>query len=170
MLYLALALVIVAGVLFWQARQKRQAIGLPAGRIIYSDTKSWGAVEQPIYDPELSLVGKPHYLVEQNGQLIPVEVKSSQVGQAPYDAHIYQLAAYCLLVHRHYGKRPAYGILHYANHTFAIDYTPQLERSILELLVEIHSLERKKQIHRSHENLQRCKACGFRTTCDQKLM
>lgn len=170
MLYLALALVIVAGILFWQARQKRQAIGLPAGRIIYSDTKRWGAVEQPIYDPELSLVGKPDYLVEQNGQLIPVEVKSSQVGQAPYDAHIYQLAAYCLLVHRHYGKRPAFGILHYTNHTFAIDYTPQLEQSILELLAEIHSLERKKQIQRSHENLQRCKACGFRTTCDQKLM
>ncbi len=170
MLYIAAALVLIAVFLLWQARKKRQSLGLPAGRMIYSDTKHWGAVEQPFYDPELNLVGKPDYLVEQNGTLIPVEVKSSQVGQAPYDAHIYQLAAYCLLVQRHFGKRPAYGILHYTNHTFAIDYTPQLEQSILELLAEIHGQQRKKQIARSHESIQRCKACGYRTTCDQKLM
>ncbi len=170
MLYLAAALILIASILLWHSYRQRRSLGLPAGRIIYSDTKNWGPVEQPLYDPELNLVGKPDYLVEQKGQLIPVEVKTGQIGGAPYDAHIFQLAAYCLLVHRHYGKRPAYGILHYANHTFAVDYTPQLEKALLELLSEIHSLHRKKQVPRSHENIQRCKACGYRSTCDQTLL
>ena len=67
---------------------------------------------------ELGLVGKPDYLVESAGQLIPVEVKSTRNSNAPYDAHIFQLAAYCLLVQRQLGKRPPYGILHYANRTY----------------------------------------------------
>ncbi len=123
MLILAILVLILALVLLWQANRSQRAIGLPAGRVIYADTRSWGPVEQPLYDAELGLAGKPDYLVETGGQVIPVEVKSSPVTTAPYDAHIFQLAAYCLLVQRHYGKRPAYGILHYPNRTFAIDYT-----------------------------------------------
>ena len=170
MLYLAAFLFLIALLILWQARWKRQSLGLPAGRIIYSDTSKWGAVEQPLYDAELGLVGRPDYLVEQGGQLIPVEVKSNRVSAAPYDAHIYQLAAYCLLVQRHYGKRPAYGILHYPTHTFAIDFTPQLETSLLDLLEDIRSNERRKTIARSHESSQRCNGCGYRNICDQKLL
>jgi CRISPR-associated exonuclease Cas4 len=168
--YLAVFLILLALVILWQARRQRQASGVPAGRIITSDMSKWGAVEQPLYDAELGLVGRPDYLVEQGGQLIPVEVKSNRVSSAPYDAHIYQLAAYCLLVQRHYGKRPAYGILHYPTHTFAIDFTPQLENSLLELLADIRSKERRKNIARSHQSSERCNGCGYRNICDQKLL
>ncbi len=170
MLYLAAFLILLALVILWQARRQRQASGVPAGRIITSDMSKWGAVEQPLYDAELGLVGRPDYLVEQSGQLIPVEVKSNRVSSAPYDAHIYQLAAYCLLVQRHYGKRPAYGILHYPTHTFAIDFTPQLEASLLELLADMRSKERRKNIPRSHQSSERCSGCGYRNICDQKLL
>ncbi len=170
MLYLAALLILIALVILWQARRQRQSLGLPAGRIITSDTSKWGAVEQPLYDAELGLVGRPDYLVEHGGQIIPVEVKSNRVSSAPYDAHIYQLAAYCLLVQRHYGKRPAYGILHYPTHTFAIDFTPQLESLVMDLLEELHSKERRKNIARSHESSQRCGGCGYRNICDQKLL
>lgn len=170
MFYLAIFLILLALVILWQARRQRQASGVPAGRIITSDMSKWGAVEQPLYDAELGLVGRPDYLVEQSGQLIPVEVKSNRVASAPYDAHIFQLAAYCLLVQRHYGKRPAYGILHYPTHTFAIDFTPQLETSLLDLLADMRSQERRKNIPRSHQSSERCNGCGYRNICDQKLL
>ncbi len=170
MLYLAALLILIALFILWKTRQQRQSLGLPSGRIISSDTSQWGPVEQPLYDAELGLVGRPDYLVEQDGQLIPVEVKSNRVSSAPYDAHIYQLAAYCLLVERHYGKRPAYGILHYPTHTFAIDFTPQLESLLLELITDIRNKERRKNIPRSHESSERCRGCGYRKICDQKLL
>jgi len=169
MLYLAFAFAFLAILMLWQAQRKRIAIGLPAGRVIYADTRAWGPVEQPIYDSELGLVGKPDYLVEDSGRIIPVEVKSSRIQGAPYDAHIFQLAAYCLLVQRQLGKRPSYGILHYPNRTYAIDYTPRLEETVLELISEIHSQEKRKELSRSHESPQRCSRCGYRSVCDQRL-
>ena len=170
MLSLAFLVFILALVFFWQARRRQSAIGLPAGRVIYSDTHAWGPVEHPLYDAELGLVGKPDYLVEVGGQVIPVEVKSTPVTTAPYDAHIFQLAAYCLLVQRHFGERPAYGILHYPNRTYAIDYTAKLEAQLLELLEEMHAQERRKELPRSHGSAARCSRCGFRAICNQRLL
>lgn len=166
-----LAVVIfVAGLaLLWLAGRKRRAAGLPAGRIISADTRAWGPVDEPLYDRELGLTGRPDYLVQQGERLIPVEVKSSRVGEGPYDGHIFQLAAYCALVESVYGKRPPYGILHYPNRTFAIDYTQELEGALLDLIAEMRTCERRKEVARSHEAPQRCKSCGFRLVCDQKL-
>ena len=79
MLFLALLLFVLALVLLWQARKRRAESGLPAGRVIYTDTRGWGKPEQAFYDSELGLTGKPDYLVEQKGQIIPVEVKSRRV-------------------------------------------------------------------------------------------
>jgi CRISPR-associated exonuclease Cas4 len=161
---------LVAVILLWQAYRGRKALGLPAGRIIYADMSGWGPIEQPLYDAELGLVGKPDYLVESAGQLIPVEVKSARNANAPYDAHIFQLAAYCLLVHRQLGKRPPYGILHYGSRTYAIDYTPQLEQAVHNLLIEIHAQERQKEPARSHSSVARCSHCSYRSICDQRLL
>ena len=169
MLYLVPLLILIALVLFWIASRQRRAAGLPAGRVIYADTSQWGKVEKPLYDSLIGLTGKPDYLVEQAGRLIPVEVKSSRVSQAPYDGHIFQLAAYCLLSQRAFGKRPPHGILHYPNRTFAIDYTTQLEASLLEILADIRQNENSKDIPRSHSSIARCQRCGFRTMCDQVL-
>lgn len=162
-------LFLAAIVLFLIAARRQKSIGLPAGRVIYTDTRAWGKVEQPLYDSELGLAGKPDYLVDSGGQIIPVEVKSTPVASAPYDAHIYQLAAYCLLVERRMGKRPAYGILHYPNRTYAIDYTDRLEADLLALLAEMHAHDRKKETPRSHSSAARCSRCGYRHACDQRL-
>jgi CRISPR-associated exonuclease Cas4 len=170
MLWFALLLLIVALLLLWQAGKRQRASGLPAGRIIYADMQHWGAVEKPFYDPTLNLTGKPDYLVQQGDQVIPVEVKTSRISEAPYDAHIFQLAAYCLLVERCLGKRPAYGILHYPNRTFAIDYTPALEEELLSLLSAIQGQSLSKAPERSHEVIGRCSACGYRSICDQSLL
>lgn len=169
MLLLALLFFGIAIVLFWLAFRQRKTSGVPSGKIIYSDTRAWSVVEKPFYDVELHITGRPDYLVQQGDLFIPVEVKQSRASDAPFDSHIYQLAAYCLLVHHAYGKRPTHGILHYTNRTFAIDYTPQLELALRELLSTMQTQEHKKDIIRSHDSPGRCKNCGYRATCDQKL-
>jgi CRISPR-associated exonuclease Cas4 len=168
-LLLALFLILAALSLLWIAGRQRRGAGLPGGRIIYSDTNRWERLEKPLYDPALEITGRPDYLVEQGEILIPVEVKSRHISRAPYDSHIYQLAAYCLLVQRVFGKRPPYGILHYENRTFAIDYTPDLENALLDVLAEMRTLERRRDVDRSHDSPERCARCGLRTVCDQAL-
>jgi len=168
-LYIALVIFIVAIIFFWQSTRQRREAGLPGGRVIYTDTRAWGIVEKPLFNNELGLTGKPDYLVEQNGKLIPVEVKTGRVPDAPYDSHIFQLAAYCLLVEKTYARRPPYGIIHYSNHDFAVDYTPQLESALLDQLAEMRRDELRKNVPRSHEDAARCRRCGFRKVCDQSL-
>jgi len=156
--------------LFWQANRARRAAGLPGGRVIYTDTRAWQKTEKPLYDPLSGLTGKPDYLVQlPNGKIIPVEVKSGKGRSAPYDSHIFQAAAYCLLVEKTSGKRPPYAIIHYPDADFAIDYTPSLETALLDLLAEMRRDERKREIPRSHENPRRCAGCGFREVCEEKL-
>ncbi|MFO7622838.1 MAG: Dna2/Cas4 domain-containing protein [Anaerolineales bacterium] len=174
MLYLATFFFILAILLLWEARRRRQSAGIPGGRVIYTDTRAWGAVEKPLFDAETGLTGKPDYLIEKGSQIIPVEVKSSTRAEGPYDSHIYQLAAYCLLVERVMGKRPPYGILHYSGHskagrTYAIDYTPGLEAALLELLEEIRVQDKRRDVDRSHESAARCSGCGYRSICEQRL-
>lgn len=169
MLYLALALLFLAFIFFWQSNRQRRAAGLPGGRIIYTDTRGWSKLEKPLFYAALELTGKPDYLVEQNGKIIPVEVKSSRAPEAPYDSHIYQLASYCLLVEKTYGKRPPYGIIHYNDRDFSVEYTHELEQSLLELLTEMKRDGMRKEIPRSHEQASRCRRCGFKSVCDQSL-
>jgi len=169
MLYLVFLLVILALIFLWQSNRQRSATGLPGGRVIYTDTHAWGEVEKPLFYHELGLTGKPDYLVERDGLIIPVEVKSGRTPAAPYDSHIFQVAAYCLLVEKTYGKRPPYGIIHYPNRDFAVDYTAALESSLLDQLADIKRDEVRNNVPRSHEEPARCRSCGFRKVCDQKL-
>lgn len=169
MLYFALALLFLALLFFWQSNRQRSEAGLPGGRVIYTDTRGWNKLEKPLFYAALELTGKPDYLVEQNGKIIPVEVKSGRAPEAPYDSHIYQLASYCLLVEKTYGKRPPYGIVHYEDKDFSVEYTRELEQSLLELITEMKRDGMKREVERSHEQASRCKRCGFRSVCDQSL-
>lgn len=169
LLYLSLVFLLLAILLFRQSHRLQEQSGLPGGRVIYSDTRSWGTLEKPLYDASLGLTGRPDYLVEVHGQVIPVEVKTGRHLLAPYDSHIFQLAAYCLLTERTYHQRPPYGIIHYSDQDFAVDYTPQLEAALLDLLAAMRRDERRRKVVRSHEEPARCARCGFRDQCDQRL-
>jgi len=165
----AFLLLLAALALFWQAGRKQSASGLPAGRVIYADTGAWARPEKPLYDPASGLTGKPDYLVRERGVTIPVEVKSSWAPETPYWGHILQLACYCWLVEKTSNQRPPYGILHYRNRTFAIDYTAELEAELVAILEELRQRERRGDAERSHDEPARCARCGYRSICDQRL-
>lgn len=170
----AVLLLVAALVVLWIANRQRRGTGLPAGRVISSDMGGWAKVEKPLYDPISGITGKPDYLVEENGLIIPVEVKSSRAPSMPHDSHLFQLAAYCLLVERTHGVRPPYGILRYRDRTFSVDFTRELEGELEALLEDIREqerLNRKKDIgpDRSHQEPARCARCGYRDICNQRL-
>ncbi len=162
-------LLVAALALFIAAARRQRSAGLPGGRVVYADTGAWIKLEKPLYDALNGLTGKPDYLVKHNGVIIPVEVKSAYAPAAPYDSHVMQLAAYCLLVQRTTGQRPPHGLLHYRNRTFAVDYTPQLEAELLEILAEMRRQEKAGEASISHEDALRCARCGYRKGCEQRL-
>lgn len=170
MLFILAVLFLAAAIaLLIIAERGRKASGLPAGRVVYSDTRGWKPLETPLSDATIGLTGRPDYLVEQGRQVIPIEVKSGAAPDSPYDSHIFQLAAYCRLVETTYGRRPDYGLLHYPDRTFAVDYTPQLEAALLALLEEMRQCASSESASRSHDLPARCTGCGYRSICDQKL-
>ena len=169
MLIAAVLLVALAILIFWLSGRQQRAAGLPGGRIIYADSKTWGTPERPFFDPLSGLTGKPDYVMKQNDQLLPVEVKSAYAPAEPYESHLMQLMAYCYLIERATGQRPPYGILRYRNRTFAIDYTRARENRLMDILDEMRLLEKRGNAGRSHEEAARCARCGYAKTCDQKL-
>ncbi len=169
MLYLAFLAILAAMVLFLISARQRESSALPRGKVIYADTRKWGAVEEPLYDPALKLTGKPDYLVEHGDEIIPVEVKSSRIQNTPHESHILQLAAYCMLVEKEYDRRPSYGILRYPQKAFRIDYTGELESRLLDVLADMRRLELQTSVKREHNIPARCAKCGYRSKCNQAL-
>jgi CRISPR-associated exonuclease Cas4 len=155
--------------LHWLARRGRARSGLPQGRVIYTDTGGWGRLERPLFSRRFLLTGKPDYLVTYEDGVIPVEVKSSHAPARPYPSHALQLAAYCLLVEECYGQRPPYGIIKYADRTFEVDYTPELEDELLATLDCMRADLADGNVPRSHGAPRRCRACGYRSRCDERL-
>lgn len=175
LLVLSLVCLVVGLMIFAWTWYRQKKSGLPSGKIIYADTGNWRKNEEPLYDAEIQLTGKPDYLVDSQDGIIPVEVKSNRLVDAPYDSHIYQLAAYCRLVETSYNHRPPYGIIHYPHKTFAIEYTPELESSLLDILDQIRlqsqkAGKQKGNIQRSHQSIERCRGCGYKEICDQALV
>jgi len=165
---LILLLVLVGLGLLGLSRRRQSQAGLPVGRVVYIDTRDLDRPERPLYDPRLGLVGRPDYLVRGKRAIVPVEVKAAKAPLEPWSSHVFQLAAYCLLVESSYKQRPPYGILRYADRAFAIDYTQGLENELLDLLAEMRRAGGRAQ-DRSHESPQRCQGCGYREICDQQL-
>lgn len=168
---LAFILLLLALLVWIFAQRARQASGLPAGQVVYSDTGGWTRLEKPLFSARLQLTGKPDYLVRQGAAYIPVEVKSGRApAEGPYASHVYQLAAYCALVAETYHHRPAYGLIKYTDRTLAVDFTPALEAELSDLLEEMHAEVEAEDVARSHSSAARCRACGFREACDESLV
>ena len=169
-LSLTLSLMLIAGYLWWETQALTEETGIPDGDVIYDDTGVWRAQSESLTAPAIGLSGKPDYLIQQrDGTIIPVEVKSGVAPRKPYDAHMMQLAAYCLLVEENYGIRPPYGVIKYANQSYEVDFTDELEEDLLDTLTLMREDLYAEDVNRSHENISKCNACGVRAYCDQRL-
>jgi CRISPR-associated exonuclease Cas4 len=163
-------LLLCLGIVCWilSIRQRRNA-GLPEGRIIYIDTTKLRRTEGTFFSPALSVAGRPDYLVNRGGVIVPVEVKSSAAPISPHSSHIHQLAVYALLVEEQFGNLPPFGILKYKDRTLEIPMTPALMQTTRMILESMQTDVAEKEILRSHDEPARCRKCGFRSACGQPL-
>lgn len=167
---LGVALMLLAVVVGLRARQWWDEAQMPAGDVVYSDAGAWYPQREPLYSPRLLLVGRPDYLVEgHDGEIIPVEVKSSKAPESPYPGHVLQLAAYCALVEENYAVRPVYGIIQYKDRAFAVTYTDEMEADLLDVLDDMRDDLYAEDVDRDHEDWRRCAGCGHRNHCYQRL-
>lgn len=163
------ALLALGLLLLWLARRGRVRSGLPEGRVVYTDTSGWRRPERPLFSSRLRITGKPDYLVDDGDGIIPIEVKSGHAPARPYDSHLLQLAAYCLLVDETYRRRPSHGIIKYDNRAFEIEYTAALEEELMATVEDMRLDLKTGGATRNHADPRRCRACGHRDVCDQKL-
>ena len=189
-LYLLLFLLSVAAMLAARAaaRESKRA-GLPAGALLYSDTgRPVGRVagtevgrdgrkqERPLVSETLELVGRPDYLIEAEGGVVPVEVKSTScpAGGRPYDSHLAQLAAYCLLVEDVLGATVPYGLVKYRDQEVRVEYTDEMRERALALIEEMkadmNASTEGLEVHRSHDDPRRCGGCSLRDVCTESLV
>jgi CRISPR-associated exonuclease Cas4 len=167
---LAVALGLLGAVAWLWSREQRMASGLPAGKVVYSDTGAWVRQERPIFSRDLGLVGRPDYVVRQSdGSWVPVEVKSASAPSEPYAGHVLQLAAYCALIGHEFGRRPAFGILQYRDRAFAIDFSPVLEDELMALLEEMRADQDAADVGRDHDDWRKCAACRLKDDCGEQL-
>jgi len=188
-LTLLLFLLVVAATLAARAASRAAArAGLPAGALLYSDTgRPVGRVagtevgrdgkkqERPLVSETLELVGRPDYLIEAEGGVVPVEVKSTAcpAGGRPYDSHLAQLAAYCLLVEDVLGASVPYGLVKYRDREVRVEYTEELREYGLSLLEgmrrDAEASAAGEEVHRSHDDPRRCAGCSMRDVCTESL-
>lgn len=172
-LFLILLAMVGLALYVW-GRRRQRAAGLPAGRVVYSDTGAEQAVSEPLLSRRYALVGKPDYLVETRvggrRTMIPVEVKSRRAPPAPPPGHLLQLAAYCLIIEDLYGVAPPYGILRYTDRSVEIPFTPELRRAVLDAAERIRSARTAIDMPRSHQEPLRCAQCGYRTACGNQAL
>ena len=164
---------LIAAAFAWLlSRELFARTGLPTRKILYADVGSTFPQSAPLISRRYRLSGKPDYLVRVKEGVVPVELKSSQSppsGQ-PYDGHLFQLAAYCLLVEDAYRVSVPYGLVRYEDRSIRVDYTPSLRASLLALLDEIRTAKRSGECHISHGQASKCQSCGFRSVCGESLI
>jgi CRISPR-associated exonuclease Cas4 len=169
-LLLALILAMAGLALLWLSRRQRASAGLPEGQIVYADTGAWKRNERSLFSARHRLTGKPDYLVQERGRVVPVEVKPGRMAAAPYEGDVLQLAAYCLLVEEQYGERPAFGYLKYSRNLFRVDYSDSLRQALLLALQGMRQEWQAKDVAPSHREPQRCQRCGHRQACSRRLV
>jgi CRISPR-associated exonuclease Cas4 len=155
------------------AQKQRAHTGVPIdARVVYSDTGAWEKIEKPLFARRYNLTGKPDYIVEQNGAIVPIEVKPNRRASVPRESDVMQLMAYGLLIEETLGKgraAPEYGLLKYRDAVFQIDFTDELRGELLALLDEMRRDLDARAVPRNHEEGARCRACGYREECGQGL-
>jgi CRISPR-associated exonuclease Cas4 len=169
-LFVALILLAI-GVMFLAASSRLgRKSGLPRGEVSYADAS--GQAQEPFISKRLLMAGKPDYLMkDRNGDLIPVEVKSSNAPRAgrPYESHLMQLAAYFLLLEDVLQRPVPYGLIRYRNRTMRVANTDELRTRLMDIIAQMRRLMAREVARRNHNRVQRCSRCSVAHACDERL-
>jgi CRISPR-associated exonuclease Cas4 len=163
------SVVLVALACLLRVYAKLPAIDLgPLGRMLYVDT---GQRASDLFVSErYHLMGGPDYILEEQGEKIPVERKPRMLNHSgPLESERLQLAACCLLVEEREGRTVRHGRLHYQNCSLDIPFDDALRKKLMATLAAIQACADVPDVRRSHPSPSRCHGCDFRTHCTESL-
>lgn len=173
-IFLGLVIILALVVAFFLrrvGRAEQAQTGVPIdARVVYSDTGAWQRVEKALFSRRYRLTGKPDYVVQDEaGAMIPIEIKPTRTAPQPRHSDTMQLMAYGILVEEKFGARPTYGLLKYRDEVFQIAFTEELRAEFFEILQEMRAARHTDNVPRSHDDPLKCKYCGYREECDERL-
>ena len=174
----AAALALVAGlVALLLARAAARGTGFRAtlrggSAVVASDTGAGPSMV--LSDPVLGIRARPDYLLEEPGGservLVPVEVKPRRRSQRLYESDSVQLGAYLIAARATFGPQAAdFGYVRYAEHTFRVGLTKELEGRVHEIVAGIRLGRTLPRVRRTHRVRARCAQCALRAHCDDAL-
>jgi CRISPR-associated exonuclease Cas4 len=170
-LFVALLLIAIGGIMLAASSRFGRKSGLPRGEVSYADAS--GRAQEPFISKKLLMAGKPDYVMkDRNGDLIPVEVKSSNAPRAgrPYESHLMQLAAYFLLLEDVLQRPVPYGLIRYRNRTLRVANTDELRARLMDVIAQMRRLMARDVTRRTHNRPQRCSRCSVAHACDERLV
>ncbi len=166
----ALVLLIVASFAMYRslssslrAKRKREE-GAIEGDIRYVGRETSRLLRSERY----GLTGRPDYILERNGEIIPVEVKSGRKPKGPLFSHVLQVGAYCLLLEEE-GNKVSHGILRYGDMEHEIEFDAELRSILLGKVKEMRRLMESEDVHRNHHRPGKCHSCSRRDMCPERL-
>ena len=164
MLTLVLAAIVLGAVSVMLLRRS----GL-RGRVVASDS----VVSRPsrvLRSARHGIVGKPDYLIEERGHIVPVELKPSRQSDSPWLRDVVQLAAYCLLLEETEPRFAGYGYLRYAHRTFRIDFTDRVRGELLRTIAEMRADLTADEVLPNHHDPRRCARCMLVRVCGRAVV
>lgn len=171
---LALALILLALILFRLASRERKKIGIPAGDLFYQDLAALPFRGRPLRSHTLGLSGKPDGLIRTSEGIIPVELKNTDrppAGGGVYPNHVIQALAYCALVEEQMKVTVPYALVIYAGQQArVVEFTAARRQWLLETIEEVEAARARLSANRNHHHASRCAGCGVRSRCDQALL
>jgi CRISPR-associated exonuclease Cas4 len=170
-LFVALILLAIGVILLAASSRLGRKTGMPRGEVSYADAS--GQAQEPFISRRLLMAGKPDYLMkDRNGDLIPIEVKSSNAPRAgrPYESHLMQLAAYFLLLEDVLQRPVPYGLIRYRNRTLRVANTDDLRARLMDVIAQMRRFMAREVARRNHNRPQRCSRCSVAHACDERLV
>ncbi len=166
----ALLLLIVASFAMYRSlsssliAKKKRKEGAIEGDIRYVGMETSRLLKSERY----GLTGRPDYILERGGEIIPVEVKSGRKPKGPLFSHVLQVAAYCLLLEEE-GNKVSHGILRYGDMEHEVEFDAELRSILLGKLKEMRRLLNSEDVHRNHHRQGKCHSCSRREICPERL-
>jgi len=114
------------------------------------------------------LLGRPDYILEVEGEMVPVEMKSGRIPRGPLFSHILQVGAYCLMLQEE-GAKVSHGILKYAEIEHEIEFDQELRELVISKVAEMRELQKTGEVHRNHHRPGKCASCSRREMCPEHL-
>jgi len=140
---------------------------IPSGKIVYNDL--YGEMNS-LYSSLYPLAGKPDLIIKKGWKYIPVEIKTGN-HHNPKKHHVIQVIAYCQLIKELYKKTPPFGYLIYSDtkKRFKIPFTQMEIKQLKMSITQMKEMINQDQIHRNHNDKNRCNHCNMRAKCNYRL-